>query len=194
MNMEERNPTLKDLGVGNRESFWSRTKGLGQHDTVKLKYPKSALAFDCWAVKLTPQTGFVKDTWTKITGWTERLDTGNSFSSDEYTIPQTGTLRVSVNLWAGTPTAGSTTNYIFVGLFKNGSLVTDTVRGYYIFAGYYNTGDLWWIGEATEGEVWDIRVLWGGIASSTTTNTQVGMITEFSGYDCYSFMRFELYQ
>lgn len=37
MNMEELNPLLAELGVGNKETFWKRTKSLGQHDTVKIK-------------------------------------------------------------------------------------------------------------------------------------------------------------
>lgn len=44
--MEESNPILKDLGVGNQESFWKRTKGLGQHDSVKLKISSGATRID----------------------------------------------------------------------------------------------------------------------------------------------------
>lgn len=150
---------------------------------------------DCWAVKLASQGSFMKDTWTQVTGWTERLDTHDAFASDAFTVPQDGSLRISVNLWAGTPGVGSTENFVLIAAFKDGTLVTDTVRGYYIQPGLYNTGDMWWIGDALAGEVWDLRVMWGGVPASTTTNAIVGAYTEAGpapDVDMVSFLRFEM--
>ena len=200
MEIETLNPTLRSLDSSpNREGFWKRTKGLGQHDTVKLKLSKSnttGALVDTWAVKLSAQTGFVIDAWTKITGWTERLDTHTAFTSDEFTAPLTGNLRISANIWGGTPGPGSTNSQLLIGFFKNGALVTDTVRGSSIFAGYYDTQDSWWIGPTSAGDVWDIRAMFCPAAAGvTTTNATVGAYTEIDAgtTQIVSFCRFEMY-
>lgn len=157
-----------------------------------------SLYVDCWCVKTSAQTGFTIDIWTKVTGWTVRRDTHSAFSGDAFTVPKAGVLKVSVNMWGGTPGGGSTDTELLIGIFKDGALITDTVRGFSIRAGLYHTGDAWWVGEAEVGAVYDVRVMFCPAAVGyATTNATVGSYTELDAgptgpTQLVSFCRFEI--
>lgn len=124
--------------------------------------------------KSTQQTGITSQTWTKLTGFDTQIDTETAFSSNTYTVPITGSIKITINLIMSTFGGGSTSQVGYVCLKKNGSILTPSITPAYIPAG--------WTGNAcmnyqSNFDLGDTIEFFFAFADSTT-NASVGSFSD----------------